>query len=86
MSDVRAEPLGGGWRRVTSTVVGQSPRRGWPGAWDAIVSAVTRRPSPLVEATLEFSVFVKTPDEATFDVRVESATAEWGLSPASRAR
>lgn len=48
-----------GWRQVYASTIVPHYRDGWPGVWDALKSAVTRRPRYSCAKNVTFSVWVK---------------------------
>lgn len=48
-----------GWRQVTCCQTIHAHRKGWLGAWDALIAAITRRPRLQVPRNVMFSVWVK---------------------------
>ncbi len=51
------------WRRIASTSIHPGYRTGWPGVWDSLVSAITRRPRATVPTVYTVSAFIKGPQE-----------------------
>lgn len=51
-----------GWRKVCEQQVLPVHRTGWPGAWDALVAAVTGRPRLTAPRAFSVSVLVKGED------------------------
>lgn len=64
------------WERKAITTIIPAHRTGWPGAWDAIVAAITGQPRLTVPTPYTFSVMVKVSKGA--EVTLTAAQVETG--------
>ena len=48
-----------GWRQHTITQTIEMHRDGWPGAWDAFIAALTRKPRFAVATPVTLSIWAK---------------------------